>query len=174
MPQTKIVVGCEQLIPLLQLHSCVELGEAALVVAGAGDGPFAVSVEPPVGVDGMNQSAASATPVGRARSARAKRPHAVVPTVAASLKDEAAPLPIVPVPVLTPREAHLLAALAADPAASSATLGAGRGIAAGTVRKALGALREKLGAGPDADGATLVALARARGLLAGTDATGTA
>jgi len=78
-------------------------------------------------------------------------------------------VPLVPasVPTLTPREAQLLAALAADPAASSAALGLGMGIAAGTVRKALGALRAKLGAGPDADGAALVALARAPGLLVG-------
>jgi len=62
--------------------------------------------------------------------------------------------------------------LAADPAASSAALGSSLGIAAGTVRKALGALREKLGAGKDADGAALVALARERGLLAGEVAIG--
>ncbi len=71
-----------------------------------------------------------------------------------------------PAPALTPREAQLLAALAADPAASSAALGAGLGIAAGTVRKALGALRAKLGAGQDTDGAALVTLGRERGLLA--------
>ncbi len=76
------------------------------------------------------------------------------------------PIPIVPALALTPREAQLLAALAADPGASSAALGGGLGIAAGTVRKALGALRAKLGAGQDADGAALVALACARGLLA--------
>jgi len=75
-------------------------------------------------------------------------------------------------PTLTPREVQLLAALATDPAASSAALGRGLGIAAGTVRKALGALRAKLGAGQDADGAALVALARARGLLAGEAAIG--
>lgn len=60
-----------------------------------------------------------------------------------------------------------LAHLAADPAASSAALGGGPGVAAGTVRKALVVLREKLGAGKDADGAALVALARAGGLAIG-------
>jgi len=77
-----------------------------------------------------------------------------------------------PPPTLTPREAQLLAALATVPAASSAALGRGLGIAAGTVRKALGALRAKLGAGQDADGAALVALARERGLLVGEAAIG--
>ncbi len=143
--------------------------EAAPTGAGAGDGPFAASIEPSVGVAGMNQPAASATPVGRARSARAKRPRTAVPS-AVPIEAEAAPMIMLmtgaSAPALTPREAQLLAALAAEPSASSAALGGGLGIAAGTVRKALGALRAKLGAGKDADGAALVALARVRGLLA--------
>lgn len=86
----------------------------------------------------------------------------------------ARPVPPAPVlsPALTSREAQLLAALAADPAASSAALGSCLGIAAGTVRKALGALREKLGAEKDADGAALVALARERGVPVGEGGVG--
>jgi len=96
---------------------------------------------------------------------------AAVP-IAAEAAPLTLPIPIARVPALTPREAQLLMALAADPAASSAALGGGLGIAAGTVRKALGALREKLGTGKDADGAALVALARERGLLTGEAAVG--
>ena len=51
-------------------------------------------------------------------------------------------------------------------------LGRGLGIAAGTVRKVLGTLREKLGVGSDVDGVGLVALARERGLLTGEAASG--
>jgi type IV secretion system protein VirD4 len=150
--------------------------EDAAIVAGAGDGPFAAPVEPPVGVADTNEPTASARPVERARPARAKRPRTAVRSAAVPSATEAAPMtlpiPIARVPALTPREAQLLMALAADPAASSAALGGGLGIAAGTVRKALGALRAKLGTGKDADGAALVALARERGLLTGEAAVG--
>ncbi len=83
-------------------------------------------------------------------------------------------MPLAPVsaPALTPREAQLLAALAADPGASSAALGSCLGVAAGTVRKALVVLRAKLGAGSNADAAALVALARKRGLPIGEAAPG--
>jgi len=141
-------------------------------VTGVVNKPCAVPTDPQSGVDGMADGvAASLAPVGRARPARAKRPRTVVPSVAVLIQAEPDPVPtsttVVSAPVLTPREAQLLAALAADPAASSAALGGGLGIAAGTVRKALGALREKLGAAKDADGTALVALARERGMLTG-------
>jgi len=123
-----------------------------VVPAGAGDG------------DGVAAPPALAAPT---RLVRAKRPRKVVPVPVVPLVVESVPVPLAPVPALTPREAQLLAALATDPAASSAALGGGLGIAAGTVRKALGVLREKLGAGTDADGVALVALARAWGLLTG-------
>jgi len=106
----------------------------------------------------------SAVRVGRPRPKRARTPHQVVAVAEGAVAEP--PVSVAP-PPLTPREVQLLVALAADPGASSATLGGGLGIAAGTVRKALGALRAKLGAGQDADGAALVALARARGWLVG-------
>jgi len=111
----------------------------------------------------VDDPVASPVPDGRARPARAKRPRRAVSGPTSPVV--AGPVPLAPTlaPALTPREAQLLAALAADPAASSAALGGRLGIAAATVRKALVALREKLGAGKDADGAVLVALARARG-----------
>jgi len=144
--------------------------EAAPTMTGVGDRSFVTPTELLASVEGTNEPVASARPVERVRPARAKRPRTAVPSVAVPIEAEAAPITgvmgIGTAPVLTPREAQLLAALAADPAASSAALGGGLGIAAGTVRKALGALRAKLGAGADADGATLVALARAHGLLA--------
>jgi len=90
---------------------------------------------------------------------RAARPSRVTAESAAPVV--LPPVPPISPPALTSREAQLLAALVSDPAASSAALGRGLGIAAGTVRKALGALRAKLGARPDADGVALVALARA-------------
>ena len=133
--------------------------------------PVAGPVDPPADMAAPDEPIVAMAPVGRMRPARAKRQSTVVPPVAVPIAAEAAPLPptatVVSAPALTPREAQLLAALAADPAASSAVLGGSLGLAAGTVRKALGVLREKLGSGKDADGAALVALARARGLLVG-------
>ena len=69
-------------------------------------------------------------------------------------------------PALTRREAEALAALAADPAASSVVLGRRLGVSAGTARKYLEAVRAKLGVGKEVAGAALVALARERRLLA--------
>jgi len=141
------------------------------VATGASAVPVVGPVDLPADAAAPDEPGVTMTPVGRARPARAKRSRTAVPTVAAPIAAEPDPAPasttVVSTPALTPREAQLLAALAADPAASSAALGGGLGIAAGTVRKALGVLREKLGAGTDADGAALVALARARGLPTG-------
>jgi len=137
-----------------------------------GDGPPATPVRlPPEASDGDDPPAPPVL-AARARPARTKRPRRAVSEPVAPVT--AHPMPLAPIysPALTPREAQLLAALAADPAASSAALGGGLGIAAGTVRKALGALRAKLGAGPDADGAALVSLARVRGLLIGAGEAG--
>ncbi len=140
-------------------------GELVGGLLGALSGPGAATPAPAVGAPlaigaGDILSTASVSP-----PPRAPQPGRVVVEPTASAVPQ--PMPLTLSPALTPREAQLLAALAADPAASSAALGSGLGIAAGTVRKALGALREKLGAGKDADGAVLVALARANGLLIG-------
>lgn len=148
------------------------------IEVGAGDPPAIItSVGPLLEVDGTNASVTLMTSVERARPARAKQPRKMVTSAVVPIGAEAEPvimpMIIVAAPMLTPREAQLLAALATDPAASSAALGSSLGIAAGTVRKALGALRAKLGAGKGADGAALVALARARGLLAGAGEAGT-
>jgi DNA-binding CsgD family transcriptional regulator len=127
------------------------------VATEAGAIPLSVLADPPPTVRGRDNLLV-----------RAARPSRVTAESAAPVV--LPPVPPISPPALTPREAQLLAALAADPAASSAALGRGLGIAAGTVRKALGGLREKLGAGKDADGAALVALAR--GLLADEAAIG--
>jgi DNA-binding CsgD family transcriptional regulator len=146
------------------------------VGSGTGDLPAIASVNPPVGADGTNGPAMPGASAGRARPAHAKRPRQAGPLAVVPIEAKADPAPastpVAPVQALTPREAQLLAALAADPAASSAALGGGLGSAAGTVRKALGALRAKLGAGRDVDGATLVALACARRLLTDEDVGG--
>jgi len=130
------------------------------------DRPCVAPADPPVSQPVPGEPVVTMAPVGRARPPRAKRSRTVVQSLAVPVEAGDVPIPIAPIPALTPREAQLLTALAADPGASSAALGGSLGIAAGTVRKALGALREKLGAGKDADGAALVALARARRLLA--------
>jgi len=129
--------------------------------AGTADIPRSTPADPPTVVPGVERPTllASATP---ARLTRAPRPRKAVREPAAPILAQPVPIASASVPTLTPREAQLLAALAADPGASSAALGSCLGIAAGSVRKALGALRAKLGAGPDADRAALVALARAR------------
>ncbi len=135
------------------------------IAVGAADIPPPTLADPPTMVPGAELPAmpGSTTP---ARPTRVPQPsEAVRESAPPSVARPVPPAPVPP-PALTPREAQLLAALAADPAASSAALGGGLGIAAGTVRKALGGLRAKLGAGKDADGAALVALARARRLLA--------
>ena len=64
----------------------------------------------------------------------------------------------------------MLAALAAEPQASSGALGARLGVQSGTARKYLEALRKKLGATEQVTKAELVRLARARGLLPAADA----
>jgi len=157
------------------------LDPRAVVPALAGSAPTATEVgdipattpgSPPPDARGGDDLAALPGLAARARPARAKRPRRAVPAPVAPVTARSVPIGPSPVPTLTPREAQLLAALAADPAASSAALGGGLGIAAGTVRKALGALRAKLGAGPDADGAALIALARKRGLPIGETAPG--
>ncbi len=136
------------------------------------DRPCVAPADPPVSQAVLGEPVVTMAPVGRARPTRAKRPRTAVPTVAVPCVAEATPIPIAPLPTLTPREAQLLAALAADPGASSAALGGGLGIAAGTVRKALRALRAKLGAEKDAGGAALVALARERGVPVGEGGAG--
>jgi len=157
------------------------LDPRAVVPALAGSAPTATEVgdipattpgSPPPDARGGDDLAALPGLAARARPARAKRPRRAVPAPVAPVTARSVPIGPSSVPTLTPREAQLLAALAADPAASSAALGGGLGIAAGTVRKALGALRAKLGAGPDADGAALIALARKRGLPIGETAPG--
>ncbi len=148
------------------------LAGRASTAAEVGDIPATTPDSPPPDARGGDDLAAPPGLAARARPARTKRPRRAVPAPAAPVTARSAPLVPASVPTLTPREAQLLAALASDPAASSAALGLGLGIAAGTVRKALGALRAKLGAGPDADGAALVALGRARGLLVGEAAIG--
>jgi len=151
-------------VPLPLLVLTVPLPDGAGELAGTADIPRSTPADPPTVVPGVERPTllASATP---ARPPRAPRPREAVREPAAPILAQPVPIASAAVPTLTPREAQLLAALAADPAASSAALGGDLGIAAGTVRKALGALRQKLGAGPDADGAALVALARERGLL---------
>jgi len=147
-------------------------GVAPVPAAGApaavvmGDLPSVPPVNFPPEASGRDDPAGSPVLAGRARPARAKRSRRALPEPLAPVVAQPVPLASA-APTLTPREAQLLAALAADPVASSAALGIGLGIAAGTVRKALGALRAKLGAGPDADGAALVALARECELLVG-------
>jgi len=147
--------------------------EDTSVGLGASAGPVVGPVYPPADAAALDEPGMTMTPRGRVRSARAQRPRPAVP-IAAEPAPAPAPMTSVSAPVLTPREAQLLTALMVEPAASSAALGSGLGIAAGTVRKALGALRAKLGAAKDADGAALVALARERGVLLGADETGTA
>jgi len=163
------LAACHRRVALPDPHAAVApiVVEAALTVTGAGDRPSVTPIELPASMEGTNEPVASVRPVARARPARAKRPRTAVPSSAVPIAAEGAPMPIAPVPVLTPRETQLLAALAADPASSSTALGGGLGIAAGTVRKALGTLREKLGSAKDADGTALVALARERGMLTG-------
>ncbi len=144
----------------------------ALTAVAMGDLPSVPPVNFPPEASGGDDPAGPPVLAGRARPARAKRSRRALPEPLAPVVAQPVPLASAAAPTLTPREVQLLAALAADPAASSAALGGGLGIAAGTVRKALGALRAKLGAGPDADGAALVALARERGLLTGEAASG--
>jgi len=140
--------------------------------AEVGDIPPATPVRLPLHASGGDDPAAPPVLAERARVAPVQRPRRALPEPLHPVVARPVPLAPASVPALTPREAQLLAALAADPAASSAALGRGLGLAAGTVRKALGALRAKLGAGPDADGAALVALARVRGLLIGAGEVG--
>ncbi len=132
-----------------------------------GDGLPVTPVRLPPEARGGDDPAALPVLAARARPAPAKRPCRALPEPTPPVVAHPMPLAPVSAPALTPREAQLLAALAADPGASSAALGGGLGVAAATVRKALGGLREKLGAGKDADGATLVALARERGVPLG-------
>jgi len=131
----------------------------APTAAGVGDGPPVTPVR--LSPDARGGDDPVAPPV------LAERPRKAVRESAAPILAQPVPIASASVPTLTPREAQLLAALAADPASSSAALGRGLGIAAGTVRKALGVLREKLGAVKDTDGTALVALARERGMLTG-------
>ncbi len=164
------VAGLPEALPDPLAVAAPITARGSLAATGAGDVLSMPPVRLPPEARGGGDPAMPPVSVGRARPAPAKRPRRALPAPTAPVV--ARPVPLAPPSALTPREAQLLAALVADPAASSATLGGGLGIAAGTVRKALGALRAKLGAGPDADGAALVALGRARGLLVGEAAIG--
>ncbi len=143
-------------------------GGAAMAAEMGGTAPVTLASPPPEVHSGDNPPA----PTERARRARVPQPRVAAREPVAPTMARPVPSVSAPVPALTPREAQLLAALAADPASSSTALGIGLGIAAGTVRKSLVVLREKLGAEKDADGAALVALGRVRGLLLGEGGTG--
>ena len=134
----------------------------APLAIGAGDILPAAFVTPPPDARGGDDPPPSPPSPARAWRTRAPQSGRVVVEPTASAVPR--PMPLALSPTLTPREAQLLSALAVDPAASSAALGGGLGIAPATVRKALAALRAKLGAEKDADGAALVALARTQGL----------
>jgi DNA-binding CsgD family transcriptional regulator len=152
--------------------------EASAPVAAAVSSPavrpvvVAVPAVPPAAVGAVGGVAAAPPAKPARKAAKRKTLEAGVAqgsAPAASVVAAAQELPPAlgsPVPALTRREAGVLAALAADPAASSVVLGGRLGVSSGTARKYLEAVRAKLGVGKEVAGAALVALARARGLLA--------
>jgi len=109
----------------------------------SGDVPPAITVRLPPKARGGDDPAALPVLAARARPAPAKRPCRTLPEPTPPVVAQPMPLAPVSAPALTPREAQLLAALAADPGASSAALGSCLGLAAGTVRKALGLVRKQ-------------------------------